>query len=144
MDRAFALANAQRSRLTHREQWIVVVAVALYAAVVIVIRRHYGGDIVPEIQLSQRWIDGLPLYRPALSSQGTPWPPFAAMALAPLGLLARVSLPGAVAVWGAISDACPAIPVVLARGWGGLRIAVVGVVPTAGPIQTKLEHRDVN
>ena len=144
MDRAFALADAQRSRLTHREQWIVVVAVALYAAVVIVIRRHYGGDIVPEIQLSQRWIDGLPLYRPALSSQGTPWPPFAAMALAPLGLLARVSLPGAVAVWSAISVACLAIAVVLARRWGGWRTAVLAFVATAVPIQTNFEHRNVN
>ena len=144
MDRAFALPDARRSRLTQRERWIVSVAVALYAAVVIVIRRRYGGDIVPEIQLSQRWIDGLPLYRPALSSQGTPWPPFAAMALAPLGLLARVSLPGAVAVWSAISVACLAIAVVLARRWGGWRTAALAFVATAVPIQTNFEHRNVN
>src|SRR5256886_16514262 len=143
MDRAFALADAQRSRLTHREQWIVVVAVALYAAVVILIRRHIGGDIVPEIQLSQRWLDGIPLYRPALSSQGTPWPPFAALGLAPLGLLARVSLPVAIAVCSAISVACLAIAMVLVRRWGGWRTARLAFAAPAGPMPANFLHRNV-
>jgi len=111
---------------------------------VIVIRRHIGGDIVPEIQLSQRWLDGIPLYRPALSSQGTPWPPFAALGLAPLGLLARVSLPVAIAVWSAISVACLAIAMVLVRRWGGWRTAALAFAATAVPIQTNFEHRNVN
>ena len=110
----------------------------------IVIRRHIGGDIVPEIQLSQRWLDGIPLYRPALSSQGTPWPPFAALGLAPLGLLARVSLPVAIAVWSAISVACLAIAMVLVRRWGGWRTAALAFAATAVPIQTNFEHRNVN
>jgi len=111
---------------------------------VIVIRRHIGGDIVPEIQLSQRWLDGIPLYRPALSSQGTPWPPFAALGLAPLGLLARGSLPVAIAVWSAISVACLAIALVLVRRWGGWRTAALAFAATAVPIQTNFEHRNVN
>jgi alpha-1,2-mannosyltransferase len=111
---------------------------------VIVIRRHIGGDIVPEIQLSQRWLDGVPLYRPALSSQGTPWPPFAALGLAPLGLLARLSLPVATAVWSAISVACLAIAMVLVRRWGGWRTAALAFAATAVPIQTNFEHRNVN
>jgi len=111
---------------------------------VIVIRRHIGGDIVPEIQLSQRWLDGIPLYRPALSSQGTPWPPFAALGLAPLGLLARVSLPVAIAVWSAISVACLAIAMVLVRRWGGWRTAALAFAATAVPLQTNFEHRNVN
>ena len=110
----------------------------------IVIRRHIGGDIVPEIQLSQRWLDGIPLYRPALSSQGTPWPPFAALGLAPLGLLARVSLPVASAVWSAISVACLAMAMVLVRRWGGWRTAALAFAATAVPIQTNFEHRNVN
>ncbi len=110
----------------------------------IVIRRHIGGDIVPEIQLSQRWLDGIPLYRPALSSQGTPWPPFAALGLAPLGLLARVSLPVAIAVWSAISVACLAIAMVLVRRWGGWRTAALAFAATAVPLQTNFEHRNVN
>jgi len=111
---------------------------------VIVIRRHIGGDIVPEIQLSQRWLDGIPLYRPELSSQGTPWPPFAALGLAPLGLLARVSLPVAIAVWSAISVACLASAMVLMRRWGGWRTAALAFAATAVPIQTNFEHRNVN
>ncbi len=110
----------------------------------IVIRRHIGGDIVPEIQLSQRWLDGIPLYRPELSSQGTPWPPFAALGLAPLGLLARVSLPVAIAVWSAISVACLASAMVLMRRWGGWRTAALAFAATAVPIQTNFEHRNVN
>ena len=110
----------------------------------IVIRRHIGGDIVPEILLSQRWIDGIPLYRPALSSQGTPWPPFAALGLAPLGLLARASLPVAIAIWSAISVACLASAMVLVRRWGGWRTAALAFAATAVPIQTNLEHRNVN
>jgi alpha-1,2-mannosyltransferase len=119
-------------------------AVALYAVVVIVIRRHYGGDIVPEIFLSQRWIDGLPLYVPALSTEGTPWPPFAALLLAPLGLLARFSLPVAIAAWSAISVACLGLAVFLARRWGGWRTAALAFAATAVPIQTNFEHRNVN
>ena len=108
------------------------------------IRRHIGGDIVPKILVSQRWLDGIPLYRPALSTVGTEWPPFAAMALAPLGLLARRSLPVAIAVWSAISVACLAIAMVLVRRWGGWRMATLAFAATAVPIQTNFEHRNVN
>jgi alpha-1,2-mannosyltransferase len=131
-----------------REHRIAAGCVVVYAAFIIVIRRPYGGDIVPEILLSQRWLDGLALYRPALSTQGTPWPPFAALALAPLGLLARVSLPVAIAVWSALSVTCLAIAVLAARrlagGVVGWRIVGLALAATAVPIETNFEHRNVN
>ena len=127
-----------------RERRIVAGCAIVYAAFIIVVRRPYAGDIAPEIFLSQRWLDGAPLYRPDLSTQGTPWPPFAALALAPLGLLARASLPVAVAVWTALSAACLAIAVVVARRWGTWWTVALALAATAVPIETNFEHRNVN
>lgn len=126
-----------------RARWILLILGAVYAAIIVVSRMPYGGDIVPEIALSQRWLDGAPLYRPALSAYGTPWPPFAAVVLVPLALLARVSLPVATAAWSVFSVACLVAALALARRWGW-KTAIIAVLATAVPIQTNFEHRNVN
>ena len=126
-----------------RERSILLVLGAAYAAFVVVIRMRHGGDIVPEIALSQRWLDGEPLYRPALSEYGTPWPPFAAVVLVPLALLARASLSVATAAWSVLSVACLLVALVVARRWGW-RAAILALLATAVPIQTNFEHRNVN
>ena len=129
--------------LTTRERWTLGALAAIYAAAVVVLRAHHGGDVVPEIALSERWLTGEPLYRSDLPLQGTRWPPFAAVALTPFALLARASVPVAAAAWSVFCVACLGAAVALARRWGWKPV-LLALLATAVPLQTDFEHRNMN
>ena len=71
--------------LTSRERWILTGLAVLYAAVVIPVGIHRGGDLVQEILQSDRLLRGLPLYGHN-PEKGIYWPPFALFALTPFAL----------------------------------------------------------
>src|SRR5437879_12480101 len=78
--------------LTNRQRAALVAVCALYAAVVIPIGIHKGGDFVQELRLSDRLITGAaPLYAHS-PIKGAFWPPFTIFGLVPFALVARVSL----------------------------------------------------
>jgi alpha-1,2-mannosyltransferase len=76
--------------LTGRERVLVVVCI-LYAATAIPVGVHNGADIKDHMPQVQRLINRQPLYTTP-PSVGVWWPPFALLALTPVGLLARLSL----------------------------------------------------
>lgn len=85
---------------------------------------------------------GEPLYG-VTPSQGSLWPPFASLALAPFALIARASLPAAAAVWSVFGVVCLVASVALARRWGW-KPALLAFAAVAMPVQTNFEHRNVN
>lgn len=129
--------------LTPPERTVLLGLFLLYSAAVVVLRIGHGGDIVPEIQMSQRWLTGSPLYGAELPAAGMWWPPFAAVALVPLALLARLSLAVATGAWSVFSVLCIAAVAVLARRWGW-RPVILALLATAVPLQTNFEHRNIN
>ncbi len=129
--------------LTLRAARLLTVVGVLYATTVVVLYRSHGGDIRPEIALSDRMLRGEPLYGSGLPAQGTLWPPFAALALVPFALLARASLSAATAMWSIFSVACLVASLVMARRWGWRPVALA-LLATMIPIQTNFEHRNVN
>ena len=129
--------------LTARERWTLGAFCAVYAATVVVLRIHHGGDVVPEIALSERWLSGEPLYQSDLPFQGTRWPPLALVALVPFALIARASLAVAAAAWSVFGVACLGVAVALARRWGW-KAAILALACTAVPLQTNFEHRNMN
>ena len=74
--------------LTTRERNTLLGLALVYAAVVIPVGIHRGGDLVQEILQSDRLLRGLPLYGQN-PEKGVYWPPFALFALTPLALIAR-------------------------------------------------------
>jgi hypothetical protein len=128
------------ARLTTRERrWLLGVGL-LYAAIVIPIGIHKGGDFTQELGVSERLLHGLPPY-PANPEGGIWWPPFTALALVPFALLARWSLALAKAGWSVLNVCCLAWAVVRARGWAtGWVPVVVAVAAVAKPLQSNFEH----
>jgi len=128
--------------LTPRERrWLIGVSL-LYAAVVIPVGAHKGGDIGYEIGLAERLLHGGPLFvQPP--PQGSWWPPFATIAVLPFALLARTSLWLAKACWAALGVAGLVVSVILARRWGW-RPVVLAITAIALPLQNTFEHLNIN
>lgn len=114
----------------------------LYAVVIVLVRWKHGGDLVNEIALSGRLLSGEPLYQTG-PAHWTLWPPFAALLLVPFVPVASASLPVALGLWSVLQVACLVAALWLARRWGW-RAALLALAATAMPIQTDLEHRNLN
>src|SRR2546428_5102280 len=122
-------------RLTPRERgWLIGIGL-LYAAVVIPIGIHKGGDFTQELTQSERLLRGIPLYVENPRS-GIWWPPFTALGLVPFALVARWSLALATAGWALLNVACLGWSLVLARRWtpGWMRVEL-GLAAGGKPVQ---------
>jgi alpha-1,2-mannosyltransferase len=129
--------------LTPRARGVLLALATLYAAVVIPIQLHKGGDLGPELRQSERLLRGEALYAATNRVEGVWWPPFSALALVPFTLLARASFPLAKIVWAIVSVACLAWSVAHVRAptWQRVALATAAV---AVPIQTNFEHANIN
>lgn len=127
----------------HHETTLAVAA-CLYAAVVIPLAIHKGGDLTSELGQSERLLHGLPPFGAADPNIGVPWPPFSAAVLIPFALIARVSLPLAKALWAAGSVACLWWCLRWAgRRAAGWRPALIALAAVAVPLQTNFEHLNI-
>jgi len=128
--------------LTPRERrWLIAVGV-LYAAVVIPIGVHRGGDIRREIGIAEHLLHGAPLYAQA-PPNGAWWPPFAILVVVPFALIARASLALAKACWAVLALACLVMSVLLARRWGWKPV-VLAIAAVSWPLQDTFMHLNVN
>ena len=129
--------------MTPRERRVLLAVGAVYAAVVIPIGVHKGGDFTQELEQSERLLRGLPLYE-ANPEKGIWWPPFTALGLVPFALVARSSLTVAKACWAALNVCCLGWALVLARRWTtGWRPIVLAVAAVGKPLQSNFEHLNV-
>jgi len=129
--------------LTPRERrWLLGIGVC-YAAVVIPIGVHKGGDFAAELSQSERLLHGVPLYD-ALPGKGIWWPPFTALGLVPFALVSRASMGVAKALWAILNVSCLGGSLALARrwtrGWAPVAIAVAAV---GKPLQSNFEHLNI-
>ncbi|TLY54710.1 MAG: hypothetical protein E6K55_05175 [Gemmatimonadetes bacterium] len=100
--------------MTPRERrWLLGIGVC-YAAVVIPIGVHKGGDFADELSQSERLLHGVPLYD-ALPGKGIWWPPFTALGLVPFALVSRASMGVAKALWAILNVSCLGGSLALAR-----------------------------
>ncbi len=135
------------AELTPRARRVLLGLGALYALVNAFIGVHSGGDLVYELRLSERLLQGLPLYATVDTAavHGVPWPPFATVALIPFALIARVSLPAAKALWAvgnvALFGWCLVWAFDYTRRW---RPVVLAVAAIAQPLQSNFQHLNVN
>src|SRR5260370_22278540 len=128
------------AELTRHERKVLVVVCVLYAAVVIPVGIHKGGDFVQELSLSERLVSGVPLYMQS-PAKGVFWPPFTIAALVPFALLARVSLARSQGLWAAANVALLAWSVArLARRWG-FKPALVPLAAVPKPTPGNFTHR---
>jgi hypothetical protein len=133
------------AELTPRARRVLWGVGALYALVNSFIGVHSGGDLVHELALTERLLHGLPLYTAVDTSQGLPWPPFATVALIPVALLARLSLPLAKALWAVGNVALLGWCLVRAFGYAGRWLPVVlAVAALAQPLQSNFQHLNIN
>ena len=130
------------AELTRGQRTTLAVVCVLYAAVVIPVGIHKGGDFVLELGLSDRLVSGTPLY--TLSpTKGVFWPPFTIAALVPFALVARASLALSQGLWAATNVALLAWSVTcLARRWGWKPVALA-VAAVAKPLQGNFEHQNL-
>src|SRR5438093_1337425 len=129
--------------VTPRERRVLLAVGAVYAAVVIPIGVHKGGDFTQELEQSERLLRGLPLYD-ANPEKGIWWPPFTALGLVPFALVARSSLAVAKVCWAALNVCCLGWALVLARRWTtGWRPIVLAVAAVGKPLQSNFEHLNV-
>jgi alpha-1,2-mannosyltransferase len=127
---------------TRRHDTILAGLACLYAAAVIPLAIHKGGDFTSELGQSERLLHGLAPFGAADPNLGVPWPPFSAAALIPFALIARASLPLAKGLWAAGGVACLWWSLRWAgrRGW---RPAVLALAAVAVPLQTNFEHLNI-
>ena len=127
-----------------RQDTTLALLACLYAAVVIPLAIHKGGDFTSELGQSERLLHGLPPFGAADPNLGVPWPPFSAVVLIPCALIARISLPLAKGMWAAISVACVwwCMRWALQRA-GSWRPAVIALAAVAVPLQTNFEHLNI-
>jgi alpha-1,2-mannosyltransferase len=128
--------------LSARERRTLLILGALYAAVVIPVGIHKGGDIVYEIGTAEHLLHGAPVYSNP-PPQGAWWPPFATLAVVPFALLARTSLALAKGCWAALGVAGLVVSVLLARRWGWRPVALA-IAAIAMPLQNTFEHLNIN
>ena len=123
-------------------RWLLGIGL-LYAAVVIPIGVHKGGDFTAELSQSERLLQGAPLYQ-ALPGKGIWWPPFTALGLVPFALVARWSLVLAKALWAALNVGCLGWSLALARRWTSGWVPVALAVAAVGkPLQSNFEHLNI-
>jgi len=127
-------------RLTPRERgWLIGIGL-LYAAVVIPIGIHKGGDFTQELTQSERLLRGIPLYVENPRS-GIWWPPFTALGLLPFALVARWSLALAKAGWAELNVFSLGWSVARARAWTtGWTPVVLALAAVGKPLQSNYEH----
>src|SRR5437867_881652 len=126
--------------LTPRDTRALLIAGALYAAIVIPIGIHKGGDFTQELTQSERLLHGLPLYA-ANPEKGIWWPPFTALGLVPFALVARWSLAVAKTGWALLNVLCLGWTLGWARGWTAAWAPVVlAVAAVAKPLHSNFEH----
>jgi len=126
--------------LTPHERRTLVLLGVLYAAVVIPIGVHKGGDLTNELQQSERLLAGAPLYV-ANPPKGIWWPPFTAAGLVPFALIARWSVALAKACWAVLNVLCLGWSLTLARRWtAGWTPIVLALAAIAKPLQSNFEH----
>src|SRR5216117_1677891 len=124
---------------TPRDTRALLIAGALYAAIVIPIGIRKGGDFTQELTESERLLRGLPLYV-ANPEGGIWWPPFTALGLVPFALVARWSLALAKAGWALLNVACLGWSLVLARRWTtGWMPVVLGLAAVGKPSTTGIQ-----
>ena len=131
------------AQLSVRERAILVGVSALYAAAMVPIGIHKGGDLAAELGQAERMLRGAPLFTDASAVTGVPWPPFATLALVPLALVARWSVTLAKASFTVLSVGCLGWSVARARAarWGPVVPALAAV---AVPLQTNFEDLNLN
>jgi glycosyl transferase family 87 len=129
--------------LTAREgRWLLGIG-ACYAAVVIPIGVHKGGDFVAELSQSERLLHGVPLYA-ALPGTGIWWPPFTAAALIPFALVSHASMSLTKALWAVLNVSCLGWSLALARRWTSGWVPVAIAVAAVGkPLQSNFEHLNI-
>ncbi len=131
------------AELTPRARRTLLLVGLLYAAAVIPIGIHKGGDLTQELGQSERLLHGLPLYA-ANPEKGIWWPPFTALALVPFALVARWSLAVAKACWAVLNVGSLGWSLARARGWTRDWTPVVLAVAAVGkPLQSNFEHLNV-
>lgn len=127
---------------TARGTRALIVAALVYAAVAVPIGIHKGGDLAVHLSETERILSGEPLYA-ASPAKGAFWPPFTLLALTPLALVARASLPLAKAAWVLFNVACLAWS--MARGarlWGWTPV-LLAILAVAKPLQANFEHLNI-
>jgi len=128
------------AELSPRAKGTLLLVGVLYAAVVIPIGIHKGGDFTQELRQSERVLHGLPLYA-ANPEKGIWWPPFTALALVPFAVVARWSLAVSKACWAVSNVACLGWAVARARGrvagWTPVLLALAAV---GTPLQSNFEY----
>ena len=130
------------AELTRRQRTILAIVCVLYAAVVIPVGIHKGGDFVLELGLSERLITGTPLYTIS-PTKGVFWPPFTIAALVPFALVARASLALSQGLWAVTNVALLAWSLTrLGRRWGWKPV-VLAVAAVAKPLQGNFEHQNL-
>ncbi len=128
------------AELSLRGKGTLVVVGVLYAAVVIPLGIHKGGDFTQELRQSERLLHELPLY-PANPGKGIWWPPFTALGLVPFALLARWSLAVSKACWAVLNVACLGAALARTRGWAtGWTPIVLALAAVAKPLQSNFEY----
>lgn len=122
--------------------WLLGIGV-FYAAVVIPIGVHKGGDFAAELSQSERLLHGVPLYD-ALPGTGIWWPPFTALGLVPFALVARASMVVAKALWAILNVSCLGWSLALARRWtSGWAPVAIAVAAVGKPLQSNFEHLNI-
>lgn len=128
--------------LTPRERNTLLGLALVYAAVVIPVGIHRGGDLVGEIIQSDRLLRGLPLYT-TQPDKGAYWPPFALFTLTPLALISRWSMAVAQTLWAVFNVWC----LVWCLAYTGRRwswgVAVIALLAVAKPLQANFEHQNI-
>src|SRR5207247_9177626 len=126
--------------LPPRDTRALLLAGALYAAIVIPVGVHKGGDFTQELTQSERLLHGLPLYV-ATPEKGIWWPPFTALGLVPFALVARWSPAVAKAGWALLNVLCLGWTLGRAHVWtAAWAPIVVAVAAVAKPLQSNFEH----
>lgn len=126
--------------LTPRARWGLTALALVWAAVVIPVGTHKGGDFTPELAQSERLLSRLPLYEEAPAS-GAWWPPFTALFLVPFAVVARLaSVTLAKALWATLCAGCVIWSVGRAGVTWGWTPALAAFAVLVAPIQNSLQH----
>ncbi len=129
--------------MTRRERTTLLVVGVLYAAVVIPIGIHKGGDFTYELGRTERLLHGLPLYETG-PAKGVWWPPFTALGLVPFALLAEWSLALSKGCWTALNVLCLGWALARARSWSaGWTPIALAVAAVGKPLQSNFEHLNI-
>ena len=128
------------TELSPQAKRTLLVVGVLYAAIVIPVGIHKGGDFIQELRQTERLLHGLPLY-PAKPAKGIWWPPVTALGLVPFALVARWSPEVSKACWAFLNVVCLGWAVARARGWAtGWMPVVLALAAVAQPLQSNFEY----